>query len=42
MVAAAADRGVALLCYGTVAGGFLSDRWLGAAGARRRRSRTAR
>jgi aryl-alcohol dehydrogenase-like predicted oxidoreductase len=22
--------GVALLCYGTVAGGFLSDRWLGA------------
>ena len=25
------DRGVALLCYGTVAGGFLSDRWLGAA-----------
>ena len=23
--------GVALLCYGTVAGGFLSDRWLGAA-----------
>ena len=26
---AAAERGVALLCYGTVAGGFLSDRWLG-------------
>ena len=25
------SRGVALLCYGTVAGGFLSDRWLGAA-----------
>lgn len=24
-----ADNGVALLCYGTVAGGFLSDRWLG-------------
>ena len=24
-------HGVALLCYGTVAGGFLSDRWLGAA-----------
>jgi len=23
------DRGIALLCYGTVAGGFLSDRWLG-------------
>ena len=23
-------RGVALLCYGTVAGGFLSDRWFGA------------
>lgn len=30
MVAAAAARGVALLCYGTVAGGFLADRWLGA------------
>ena len=29
MVAAAAQHGVALLCYGTVAGGFLSDRWLG-------------
>lgn len=27
--AAAAARGVALLCYGTVAGGFLGDRWLG-------------
>ncbi|MBP7001921.1 aldo/keto reductase [Amaricoccus sp.] len=27
--AAAAERGVALLCYGTVAGGFLGDRWLG-------------
>ncbi len=26
---AAASRGVALLCYGTVAGGFLGDRWLG-------------
>ena len=25
------SRGVALLCYGTVAGGFLGDRWLGAA-----------
>ena len=24
-----AERGVKLLCYGTVAGGFLSDRWLG-------------
>lgn len=23
-------HGIALLCYGTVAGGFLSDRWLGA------------
>ena len=23
------SRGIALLCYGTVAGGFLSDRWLG-------------
>ena len=31
MVAAAAARGVSLLCYGTVAGGFLGDRWLGAA-----------
>ncbi|MGP1397716.1 MAG: aldo/keto reductase [Inquilinaceae bacterium] len=31
MVAAARDRGVALLCYGTVAGGFLSDTWLGRA-----------
>ncbi|ARR55906.1 aldo/keto reductase [Rhizorhabdus wittichii DC-6] len=26
-----ADHGLALLCYGTVAGGFLSDRWLGMA-----------
>jgi len=24
-------RGIALLCYGTVAGGFLSERWIGAA-----------
>jgi len=24
------ERGVALLCYGTLAGGLLSDRWLGA------------
>jgi aryl-alcohol dehydrogenase-like predicted oxidoreductase len=31
MVEAAAERGISLLCYGTVAGGFLSDRWLGAA-----------
>ena len=31
MVAAAAARGVSLLCYGTVAGGFLGDRWLGVA-----------
>ena len=30
MVEAAARHGVALLCYGTVAGGFLGDRWLGA------------
>lgn len=29
MRAAAAARGVSLLCYGTVAGGFLGDRWLG-------------
>jgi len=26
-----AELGVSLLCYGTVAGGFLSERWLGAA-----------
>ena len=26
----ALERGVALLCYGSVAGGLLSDRWLGA------------
>lgn len=25
------EHGIALLCYGTLAGGFLSDRWLGAA-----------
>ena len=30
MAQAAAEHGVALLCYGTVAGGFLGDRWLGA------------
>ena len=29
IVQAAMDNGVALLCYGTVAGGFLGDRWLG-------------
>jgi aryl-alcohol dehydrogenase-like predicted oxidoreductase len=29
MVAAAQAHGVALFCYGTVAGGFLSDQWLG-------------
>lgn len=29
MAEAAARHGVWLLCYGTVAGGFLSDRWLG-------------
>ena len=31
MIPAAATCGTALLCYGTVAGGFLSDRWLGVA-----------
>jgi aryl-alcohol dehydrogenase-like predicted oxidoreductase len=29
MVAAALRRNVVLLCYGTVAGGFLSEKWLG-------------
>jgi len=29
MAAAAANHGVSFLCYGTVAGGFLSDQWLG-------------
>jgi aryl-alcohol dehydrogenase-like predicted oxidoreductase len=29
MAAAAREHGVSLLCYGTVAGGFLGDRWLG-------------
>lgn len=29
MARAAAENGVAFLCYGTVAGGFLGDRWLG-------------
>ncbi len=31
MTALAAAHGIKLLCYGTVAGGFLSERWLGAA-----------
>ncbi len=30
MVDACRDRGIALLCYGSLAGGFLSERWLGA------------
>jgi aryl-alcohol dehydrogenase-like predicted oxidoreductase len=30
LAALAAERGFHLLCYGSVAGGFLSDRWLGA------------
>jgi aryl-alcohol dehydrogenase-like predicted oxidoreductase len=30
MTALCAERGIKLLCYGTVAGGFLSERWLGA------------
>lgn len=29
------QHGIALLCYGTVAGGFLSDRWLGRAAPER-------
>lgn len=29
MVELCRRRGISLLCYGTVAGGFLSDRWLG-------------
>jgi aryl-alcohol dehydrogenase-like predicted oxidoreductase len=29
MVGLAAEKDFALLCYGTVAGGFLGDRWLG-------------
>ncbi len=29
MTALAAENNFALFCYGTVAGGFLSDRWLG-------------
>jgi aryl-alcohol dehydrogenase-like predicted oxidoreductase len=31
MVSLCQERGIALLCYGTVAGGFLSERWLGKA-----------
>lgn len=31
MVALCQAHGIGLLCYGTVAGGFLSDRWLGVA-----------
>ena len=42
MVAAALKHGVALLCYGTVAGGFLSDRWLGAPEPKAPAWRTAR
>jgi aryl-alcohol dehydrogenase-like predicted oxidoreductase len=30
MAEAAAANGISLLCYGTVAGGFLGDKWLGA------------
>ncbi|MBB5404434.1 aldo/keto reductase [Paraburkholderia youngii] len=30
MAAAAVEYGIPLLCYGTVAGGFLGDRWFGA------------
>ncbi|MEM5426577.1 aldo/keto reductase [Paraburkholderia ferrariae] len=30
MAAAAVEYGIPLLCYGTVAGGFLADRWFGA------------
>ncbi|MCW1410862.1 MULTISPECIES: aldo/keto reductase [Rhizobium] len=30
MAGAAVKNGVSLLCYGTMAGGFLGDRWLGA------------
>jgi aryl-alcohol dehydrogenase-like predicted oxidoreductase len=33
MVECCLEHGIALLCYGTVAGGFLSERWLGAADA---------
>jgi len=30
MIGLARERGLGLLCYGTLAGGFLSERWLGA------------
>ena len=30
LAAAAVENGISLLCYGTVAGGFLGDKWLGA------------
>lgn len=43
MAALCAEREVALLCYGTVAGGFISERWLGRAaptGAQGNRSLT--
>jgi aryl-alcohol dehydrogenase-like predicted oxidoreductase len=30
LIALCAERGMKLLCYGTIAGGFLSERWLGA------------
>ena len=29
MIEKCRSYGISLLCYGTVAGGFLSDRWLG-------------
>jgi aryl-alcohol dehydrogenase-like predicted oxidoreductase len=29
MIELCRERGIALLCYGTVAGGFLSERWIG-------------
>lgn len=29
MAALAAERGVGLLCYGTVLGGLLSEKWIG-------------
>ena len=41
MAALCRDRGIGLLCYGALAGGFLSDRYLGSP-APRRRSRTDR
>lgn len=37
----AAENDVKFLCYGSVAGGFLSDKWLGSRN-RKCRSRTAR